>query len=440
MPPYYSIAYIQRGGTAGHPITFKAYPGESPVFDMYLVNPEFDQNQAGDPITNPVDSPDFAFEVRNADYIVISGLEIIHGIVQVDISDYTWIENNYIHDLLSDRDNNGLVILYFTEHAYVNNNHLHDAYQRSISDGNGGWMVNNIYRNDDAQHNGCITTLSGDTYEGYGVDSSGPFEFVSNDIHDCPVHLFIKNPQGQLVNGDGINLLIKNNYFHGSGYLAEWFEAANVVFENNLFKGIDGIMSLGGPEETGGMSMINEIKARNITFRNNVFTSVSRVVQMQGQGYLLANGIYSTAMADKLKFQNNIVVVNSASVPGSMGWNQAGYIFGNGYIGMVDPNSTLPSKTLSRIYSTNNCYINQQGTNMAFLKHWVNGSESITGYSHSTAQTAYGINGAGDLFPTDTSLSTHFTNPNTNDFSVKAGSPCAGISNIGLTNPSIFAD
>jgi hypothetical protein len=134
------------------------------------------------------------------------------------------------------------------------------------------------------------------------------------------------------------------------------------------------------------------------------------------------------------------VVVNSASVPGSMGWNQAGYIFGNGYIGMVDPNSTLPSKTLSRIYSTNNCYINQQGTNMAFLKHWVNGSESITGYSHSTAQTAYGINGTGDLFPTDTSLSTHFTNPNTNDFSVKAGSPCAGISNIGLTNPSIFAD
>lgn len=122
-----------------------------------------------------------------------------------------------------------------------------------------------------------------------------------------------------------------------------------------------------------------------------------------------------------------------------MGWNQTGYIFGNSYIGMIDSRSA-PSKTLSRIYSTNNCYINQQGTNLAFFKHWLNSSDSITGYSHDTAQSTYGIDGTGDLFPSNTSLTTNFTNPSNNDFSVKSGSVCAGITNIGLTDPGIFTD
>ncbi|MFA6271922.1 MAG: MopE-related protein [Patescibacteria group bacterium] len=439
FPDFYSIAYIRRSGIEGSPITFKAYPGETPIFDMYNINPEFDQNQASDPITDPVGSPDIAFSLYHADHIVISGLEMYHGGVLVFGSDYSWIENNHIHDLLSDRDNNGLIILYFTEHAYVRNNNLHDTYQRSISDGEGGWIVNNIESHTDAQHNGCITTLSGDTYEGYGVQSSGPFEFTGNEIHDCPVHLFIKNPQGQLVNENGVNLLIKDNYFYGAGELAEWFEAANVVFENNLFKGIEGILDMGTSEYTGDLEMVNEIAARNVTFRNNVFTSVSRIVQMHGQGFRLANGIYSTALEDKFKFYNNVAIIDGASPAGTLGWSQGGFAFGNSYSGMTDPQHA-PSKTLSRIDSANNCYINQQGTNLAFLKHWYNSYETITGYSHSTAQSIYGINGSGDLFPSDTALTTHFTNPDTNDFSIKSGSPCSGISSVGLTEPELFAE
>jgi hypothetical protein len=120
-----------------------------------------------------------------------------------------------------------------------------------------------------------------------------------------------------------------------------------------------------------------------------------------------------------------------------MGWNQTGYVFSNSYTGQIDP-QVSPSKTLSRLDSVDNCFINVHGTSLAFLKHWVNGSDSITGYNHALAQSMYGIDGHGDLFPTDTALATHFTNPSANDFSVKSGSTCAAIPGVGLVNPSIF--
>jgi hypothetical protein len=454
-PNFPSMAYLSEvSGTPGHPITFKAYPGELPIIDMYVINPDFDPFSYGDegPIHSPVHSPDNAFHLYHSNYIVIKGFEIIHGSILVYGSNNTWIEDNHIHDIYSDRDNNGLITLYFTKTAYVDNNNLHDAYSRTISnerDENGtviSWKYNDVESHEDGQHNGCITTLSGDTYSGgYDSESSGPFELTNNRIHDCPVHLFIKNPQGQYVNEQGVNLLVQNNYFYGTGRLAEHFNAANVLFENNLFKDINGISDLGNQEYPNcqpphGCSeeILNEISARNVMFQNNVFSNVTSLVKIQGQGYLLANGVYSTEMEDKFKFYNNIVIIDDASTPGTMGWNDAGYLFGNTYGGMMDPTSELPSKILSRIDSTNNCYINKQGENIAFLKHWVNSSQFITGISVSDARNLYNINGEGDLFPDTTLSSIHFNDLSNNDYSIKPGSPCAIISGVGLSDPTLF--
>jgi pectate lyase-like protein len=437
LPDYYAVAYIRQSGEEGSPITFKAYPGELPVLDLYLVNPECDPQSLDDCARD-------AFHVRGADYIRISGFEIVHGSIVVGgNSRYTWIEDNHIHDLLTDRDNNGLIMLYFTQFAYIRNNHLHDTYSRSIPDGSDGWMLNETKDHHDAQHNGCITTLSGDIYVGYDHETSGPFEFTGNNIHDCPVHLFIKNPQGQMVNGDGVNIWVKDNFFHGAGRLGQHVNAANMLFENNLFKDIPGISQMGTDEyydEDNNLSMINEISTRNMEFRNNVFSLTPSIVNMWGQGFLLANGVFSQEPEDKFKFYNNVVVIEStAATPGEMGWNQAGYIFSNSYGGQIDTDPTV-SKTLSRIDSQNNCFINSEGDNIAFLKHWFNGSETITGYSHSDAQTLYGINGAGDLFPSDTNPATHFTDPGNNDYSILPGSPCSGITNIGLSDPTLFTN
>ena len=436
LPDFYSVAYIRQSGEEGNPITFKAYPKELPVLDLYEINPECDPDGLEDCARD-------AFHVRGADYIRIEGFEVIHGsIVVSNNSRYTWIENNHIHDLLTDRDNNGLIMLYFTQYAYVRNNHLHDTYSRSIPDGHDGWILNEAQDHYDAQHNGCITTLSGDVYVGYGNETSGAFEFSNNDIHDCPVHLFIKNAQGEVVDDNGVNIWVKDNYFHGAGRLGQHVKASNMLFENNLFKDIGGISQMGTEEryeDDGTLSMLNEIYARNITFQNNVFTSTSFVANIWGQGFLLENGVYSQELEDKLKFHNNVVVIEGeAATPGPMGWNDGGYVFSNSYGGMIDTDSNV-SKTLSRLDSQNNCIINDAGENMAYLKHWFNGSETITGYAHGEAQTLFGINGQGDVFPSNVDPTAHFANPSQNDYAIRSDSPCAAIGNVGLTDPSLFA-
>ncbi len=437
LPDYYSVAYIRRSGEDGRPITFTAYPGELPVIDLYHINPECDP-------TSLEDCANDAFHVRGADYIRIIGFEIVHGSIVVGgNSRYTWIEDNHIHDLLTNRDNNGLIMLYFTQYAYVRNNNLHDTYSRSIPDGADGWMLNETKDHHDAQHNGCITTLSGDVYVGYDHETSGPFEFTNNNIHDCPVHLFIKNVQGQMVNEDGVNIWVRDNHFHGTGRLGQHVKAANMLFENNLFEDIPGISQMGTAEyydDNDDLSILNEIAARNIEFRNNVFTSTPSVANIWGQGFRLANGVFSQELEDKFKFYNNVVVIEStAATPGELGWNQAGYIFSNSYGGMIDTDPSV-SKTLSRIDSQNNCFINDAGDNIAFLKHWFNESETITGYSHADAQTQFGINGQGDVFTDDTNASSHFVDPGSGDYSIQPTSPCAAITNVGLSDPSVFSN
>jgi pectate lyase len=436
LPPYYAVAYVRRSGAPGRPITFKAYPGELPVLDLQSINPEYDP-------TSLDDGPNDAFHLWMAENIVISGFEIRHGSIAVSSSDHVWIEDNHVHDLLRNRDNNGLVMLMSAQYVYVRNNSLHDTYSRMIPDDSGGWVLNTTRDGYDAQHNGCITTMSGDIYVGYGNETSGPFELSGNDIHDCPVHLFIKNPQGEMVNEDGVNLLVKDNRFHGDGQLAIWFEASNVLFENNLFEDVSGISGLGSEEfvdEGGAYTVLNEIAARHVVFRHNVFSRTDMVAIIRGQGFLLANGIYSTAPEDKLVFHDNVVVIDddAASTGGEMGWNQAGFVFSNSYAGQIDPPDATRSKTLSRIDSQANCFVNRHGAGLAFLKHWVNGSDSITGYDRTASQSVFGVSGSGDLFPSDTAAATHFTDPSRGDYSIRPSSPCAQIPGVGLLDPTLF--
>jgi len=51
----------------------------------------------------------------------------------------------------------------------------------------------------------------------------------------------------------------------------------------------------------------------------------------------------------------------------------------------------------------------------------------------------FDINGQEDLFPSDTSPASHFTDPAHGDYPVRASSPCAQISGVGLLNPAILA-
>jgi len=434
---HYSVANIRRSGSEGSPITFTAFPGELPVLDLYSINPACDPTSL-DPCA------DDAFHVNQADHIRIRGFEIVHGSIVVSRnSRYTWIEDNHIHDLYTDRSNNGLIVLHFAQSVYMRDNHLHDTYSRSIPDGDDGWVFNDSKDHFDAQHNGCITTLSGDQYVGYGKESSGPFEITGNDIHDCPVHLFFKNVQGHIVDEEGMNIWLKDNHFHGAGRLAQNMNASNVVFENNLFEASDGISQMGTGErydENDDLSILNEISARNVEFRNNLFSSTRSGITIWGLGFSLAEGVFSKDPEDLFKFYDNIIVIEGdAALPGELGWNQKGYIFSNSYGGMIDTDPSI-SKTLSRIDSQDNCYVSDAGEDMAFVKHWFNESETITGYNYADAKALFGFNGDGDIFSSNTDIADHFVDPATTDYTLLGDSPCAALPNVGLSDPSAFAE
>jgi hypothetical protein len=397
-------------GNENNLITLKAYPNETPVIDLYKLNPEFNP-------TSLFGEPRDAFSVYRGSYIKIEGFEIIHGAIHLwSNPHHIWIENNHIHDLYTFRDNNGLILLHFAQNIYVYNNTLHDAYERGIPDPNNpdapcnngdhsGCILNTVKSHYDSGHNGCITTLSGDIYVGYGNETSGPFEFKGNNIYDCPARFFIKNPQGENVNNDGLNMLIENNYLHGMGYIFCTLRASNVLFINNLCKDSCQTAAVGSPKYPNGESgeeIINEIDARNITFRNNVFLDSSYFANIAGLGFQLENGIYSDDPDDKLKFENNIIFINEEVDPSEVNWNSHGHVFANSYRQPDLTISPIPSKVLSRISSRNNCYVNSLGENAVFLKQFLANSEgaieNVVGYDYETAKNNFGLDWVDDTF------------------------------------------
>jgi len=446
FPNRYSMAYIHNlNGEENNLITFKAYPNELPVIDLYNLNPEFEP-------TALVDEPRFGFYVAESSYIKIEGFEIIHGAIDVTgNSTYVWVEDNHIHDFWTNRSNNGLIRLASTQNVYLYNNKLHDTYERAIPDGSGlpcndndrsGCKFNVDKEPYDPGHNGCITTLSGDIYSGYNHDTSGPFEFVGNDIYDCPTRFFIKNPQGESVDENGLNVLIKDNYIHGSGYLFYSMNFSNALLTNNLCTNncfITFVGSLEFPNDTSNEEIINEIDARNITIQNNVFLNVNSFMSIRGLGFKLANGVYSTAEEDKLKFKNNLLIMSEATLPENVNWNSHGYVFSNSYNGQNDNvNSSTPSKIFNRIISENNCIANSLGDGIGFVKQFLvndnNNVNSIVGYTHNEAVNNFGISGVNDTFPTNLTIADYFIDSDNGDYSLKANSPCTQ-SNLGLTNP-----
>lgn len=434
----YSLASIaDLHGDADNPITFTAYPNEKPIIDLYALNPEFEPTALDD---EPVD----AFCLRSSSYIRITGFEIIHGSIHVmSGTHHVWIEDNHIHDLYTNRSNNGLIFLQSVQHVYVKGNTLHDTYERSIPDGDGGWKFNDEKSHYDAQHNGCITTTSGDIYVGYNNETSGPFEFIGNNIYDCPAKLFIKNPQGGSRDENGFNMVIQDNYFHGAGYLVHGLRSSHTVFRNNLCKDSCNIRSVGSGEYPHGESsdeIINEIDARDIHFVNNIFLNVDYFASIVGLGFGLTEGVYSTMQEDKLKFKNNIVFMAEAAAPDRMDWNSHGFIFGTSYVGQNDTEIT-PSKILSRIVSKNNCIVNELGNTIGFFKQFIvdesNQVDRIIGHTHEKAVTDFGIDGTGDAFFTDMNPESYFIDFTENDFSQILSSPCLATK-AGLTDPSVF--
>lgn len=150
--------------------------------------------------------------------------------------------------------------------------------------------------------------------------------------------------------------------------------------------------------------------------------------------------IYSNALEDKFKFENNIFFMSEAANPSYMDWNNPGYIFSTSYSGQTDTEVT-PSKILSRIISKNNCIVNERGDDIGFFKQFiVDGSgqvQSVIGHDHSVAVSDFGIDGSGDVFPTDMDFSSYFTDADNDDFSQIESTPCLQA-NIGLTNSEII--
>jgi chitodextrinase len=199
-----------NSGIAGKPITFKNYPGETPVIDggYSLSNLPADY-------TNADDLP--VFQIQNKHYIVLDGLIIQHGfrsniaiaddapatnvtIQNCDLLDYVGYSNSgqiYLDDTGGDTQSGA-------DNVFILNNRLH-----GYIDGGDPQKLH---------------------YCGILSSSLRYVTIANNEIYDLPTGIWFKHPY---VNGQ--SKIIRNNFFHD---LSDWGianSASDVSILNNLF-------------------------------------------------------------------------------------------------------------------------------------------------------------------------------------------------------------
>ena len=126
----------QNSGSAGQPITYAAYPGETAIID-------------GTGVT----VPDYQglFDLAGRDYIRVSGLRVIHS--------------NY-YGIVADN----------SSHITIEHNYTYDTYTSGIS----SWSSNNII----VDGNEVVGACTGPWQEHISISSTDTFEVRYNHIHD----------------------------------------------------------------------------------------------------------------------------------------------------------------------------------------------------------------------------------------------------------------
>ncbi len=265
----------QNSGSAGQPITYAAYPGETAIVDgTGVVVPEYGG----------------LFDLAGRDYICVSGLQVIHssyyGIV-ADSSSHVTIEHNYTYDTytsgISSWNSDHIIVngnevvgactgpwqehisISSTDTFEVRYNQIHDVMPGTV--GKEGLSVKDASSHGKVYGNHVYNLNHVGIYVDAEAEHLFDIEVYQNLVHDVEAMGFsLASEQGGLLE----NIRLYNNIAYGN-LVGLWLSACCVAthpFQDITI--INNTFAYNGRNGWGGGIGIENTQVQNVVIRNNV--------------------------------------------------------------------------------------------------------------------------------------------------------------------------
>jgi hypothetical protein len=265
----------QNSGSAGQPITYAAYPGETAIIDgTHVAVPEYNG----------------LFNLMGQDYIRVSGLRVIHsdyyGIV-AENSSYVTIEYNYTYDTyssgISSWNSNNIIVagnevvgactgpwqehisISSTDTFEVRYNHIHDVMPGT--DGKEGLSVKDASSHGKVYGNHVHNLNRVGIYVDAEAEHLFDIEVYQNVVHDIEAMGFsLASEQGGLLE----NIRLYNNIAYNN-LVGLWLSACCIA--THPFKDItiiNNTFAYNGRNGWGGGIGIENTQVQNVVIRNNI--------------------------------------------------------------------------------------------------------------------------------------------------------------------------
>ena len=443
--------FTTNSGTPTSPITVKSYPGEQAIIKGY-----------------PVLVRDKSYwRIQN---LVVDGSSIGVGSWSNSRPHDIYIMNNEVRNLTSwTGDNPGFIRIDRGGGPYnifVWNNTVHDFAACTDST-----CTATLTRTQTGHMIGAVTTLSNQDYDGFDVNGTGYIEIINNTFHDIPNAFFFKNPAAGPI-------VIRGNTLYNTNMLG-YDAASNVLMENNVVYNVSGgfsgvgrppysVAGIGGNNiftRTSGAWTAGSLVNQKATFYDASYRKLGPFNVTNNTNTTLAlAGDATTAVTlgdprmDTIAGQNITIINNTfiglLEILGIEGGGTGHHAFNNIIFGLtqriggqgtgccsdnpayikrtyawLDPLNPSQS-TLQNVTSNNNCFITPTPYNdieftMRVLPPEVTGGATFVEHSnYTTARSVFGFD-PGSVFIGESNAANVFTNPATNDYTLKPGSAAA---------------
>jgi hypothetical protein len=291
------VVITTHSGTAGNPITFKAYPGDSPIIDgTGLSNPGYDYGLIH---TNQSYINISGFEIRNnpyyegvyiynGSYINLTDLKIhgtaMSGIKLQGTTRYIVIDGCNLYDCNRNLGNETISIMP-ASNIEIKNCYIHDSPKAGI-DGKEG--SNNISIHDNEIGNLLEQAIY---IDGNGFTQSG-YSIYRNRIHDCPSGIALAC---EVTPMDQTNINIYNNLIYNNvvGF-AVWpysFPKTVSIINNTFYNNKVGI----DWADTAAQYQVNCVVRNNIIVSNSTSALIRYDYYAQGGVSIDHNLFYDAA-------------------------------------------------------------------------------------------------------------------------------------------------
>jgi hypothetical protein len=265
----------QNSGSAGQPITYAAYPGETAIIDgTHVAVPEYSG----------------LFNLAGRDYIRVSGLRVIHsdyyGIV-AENSSYITIEYNYTYDTyssgISSWNSNNIIVagnevvgactgpwqehisISSTDTFEVRYNHIHDVMPGT--DGKEGLSVKDASSHGKVYSNHVCNLNRVGIYVDAEAEHLFDIDVYQNLVHDIEAMGFsLASERGGLLE----NIRLYNNIAYNN-LVGLWLSACCIA--THPFKDItiiNNTFAYNGRNGWGGGIGIENMQVQNVVIRNNI--------------------------------------------------------------------------------------------------------------------------------------------------------------------------